>query len=814
MKLNISEFNSCLKTIDIINCEKEESLEITNVSVDSRSLLNDRDTLFFALTGKNHNGHDYIGELIDKGVKYFVVSDHKDWRSQYKKGCFFKVKNTLHALQSSAAFHRLQFNFPVIGVTGSKGKTVVKEWLNFLMSEEYRIIKSPKSYNSQTGVPLSVFGIEEKHNLGIFEAGISTQNEMKKLAEIIKPTMGVLTSITDEHQEGFDSIDQKIQEKIKLFENASVVFCENDKRITKHIFDKELFTWSFSDSTATVFVKLQGKNLHLIYNGREIEVKVPFDDSMSINNIVICICVLLYLKYPDEIIQQRIMKLYPIEMRLQVKKGVNRCVIIDDAYNADYQSIIIALDFLEKHKTNHAKTIVLSDVFRSDYKETEVYEQIRVLLERHKLTKIIAIGENIGKYLSGLKNMLFFKNTDTFLQKMSIDDFSDETILVKGARSFRFDKIVSLLEEKTHETVLEVDLTAIRHNLNFYRSMLKPETKIMVMVKAFGYGNGSVEIAKLLAHENVNYLGVAFADEGIALRKSGIKIPVIVMNPETNAFEAMIAYDLEPEIYSVRELNIFLKVAREKNCYNYPVHIKLDTGMHRHGFLVEDLKELVEILKYTNVVEVKSIFSHLSSSDLAEHREFTLNQIENFKENACRLTNELAINPIKHILNTSGIFNFSQYQFDMVRLGIGLYGIGNGTEEIKCLKNVSTLKTRVMQVKEIAEGESVGYGRRFRTERKTKIATVPIGYADGIHRSWGNENGYVIINKQKAMIIGSICMDMLMVDVTDMCCEEGDEVIVFGEELPVVEISSKLNTIPYEILTSISQRVKRIFYEE
>jgi alanine racemase len=814
MKLNISEFNSCLKTIDIINCEKEESLEITNVSVDSRSLLNDRDTLFFALKGKNHNGHDYIGELIDKGVKYFVVSDHKDWRSQYKKGCFFKVKNTLHALQSSAAFHRLQFNFPVIGVTGSKGKTVMKEWLNFLMSEEYRIIKSPKSYNSQTGVPLSVFGIEEKHNLGIFEAGISTQNEMKKLAEIIQPTMGVLTAITDEHQEGFDSIDQKIQEKIKLFENASVVFCENDKRITKHIFDKELFTWSFSDSTATVFAKIQGKNLHLIYNGREIEVKVPFDDSMSINNIVICICVLLYLKYPDEIIQQRIMKLYPIEMRLQVKKGVNRCVIIDDAYNADYQSIIIALDFLEKHKTNHAKTIVLSDVFRSDYKETEVYEQIKVLLERHKLTKIIAIGENIGKYLSGLKNMLFFKNTDTFLQKMSIDDFIDETILVKGARSFRFDKIVSLLEEKTHETVLDVDLTAIRHNLNFYRSMLKPETKIMVMVKAFGYGNGSVEIAKLLAHENVNYLGVAFADEGIALRKSGIKIPVIVMNPETSAFEAMIAYDLEPEIYSVRELNIFLKVAREKNCYNYPVHIKLDTGMHRHGFLVEDLKELVEILKHTNVVEVKSIFSHLSSSDLAEHREFTLNQIENFKENVCLLTNELAINPIKHILNTSGIFNFSQYQFDMVRLGIGLYGIGNGTEEIKCLKNVSTLKTRVMQVKEIAEGESVGYGRRFRTERKTKIATVPIGYADGIHRSWGNERGYVLINGKKATIIGSICMDMFMIDVTDIVCEEEDEVIVFGRELPVTEIAEKLNTIPYEILTSISQRVKRIFYEE
>jgi alanine racemase len=717
-------------------------------------------------------------------------------------------------LQSSAAFHRLQFNFPVIGVTGSKGKTVMKEWLNFLMSEEYRIIKSPKSYNSQTGVPLSVFGIEEKHNLGIFEAGISTQNEMKKLAEIIQPTMGVLTAITDEHQEGFDSIDQKIQEKIKLFENASVVFCENDKRITKHIFDKELFTWSFSDSTATVFAKIQGKNLHLIYNGREIEVKVPFDDSMSINNIVICICVLLYLKYPDEIIQQRIMKLYPIEMRLQVKKGVNRCVIIDDAYNADYQSIIIALDFLEKHKTNHAKTIVLSDVFRSDYKETEVYEQIKVLLERHKLTKIIAIGENIGKYLSGLKNMLFFKNTDTFLQKMSIDDFIDETILVKGARSFRFDKIVSLLEEKTHETVLDVDLTAIRHNLNFYRSMLKPETKIMVMVKAFGYGNGSVEIAKLLAHENVNYLGVAFADEGIALRKSGIKIPVIVMNPETSAFEAMIAYDLEPEIYSVRELNIFLKVAREKNCYNYPVHIKLDTGMHRHGFLVEDLKELVEILKHTNVVEVKSIFSHLSSSDLAEHREFTLNQIENFKENVCLLTNELAINPIKHILNTSGIFNFSQYQFDMVRLGIGLYGIGNGTEEIKCLKNVSTLKTRVMQVKEIAEGESVGYGRRFRTERKTKIATVPIGYADGIHRSWGNERGYVLINGKKATIIGSICMDMFMIDVTDIVCEEEDEVIVFGRELPVTEIAEKLNTIPYEILTSISQRVKRIFYEE
>lgn len=813
MKFNISAFSSFLKAV-VTNCEKRESIEIAHVSVDSRSLLNDKDTLFFALKGKNHNGHDYIPELIDKGVQYFVVSEDRGWEKRYSEVCFLKVQDTLSALQKAAAFHRLQFDFPVIGITGSKGKTVIKEWLNFLLSEEYRIIKSPKSYNSQTGVPLSVFGIEGKHNLGVFEAGISTVGEMEKLTSVIKPSIGILTAITDEHQEGFDSIDQKIKEKLKLFVDVSVVFCENEERIVRHLTGQNLFTWSFSDPRATVVGSLQKDNLYLTYKGRKIEVKIPFGDSMSVNNIMICICVLLYLGYEDEVIKHRIMKLYPVEIRLQVKNGINRCMIIDDAYNADYQSIAIALDFLEKHKISQAKTIILSDVFGSGFKEGELYEQVKILLEHHNMTQIIAIGENISSHLSGLKNMRFFRNTDDFLQKISPDDFMDETILVKGARSFRFDKIVSLLEEKTHETVLEVDLTAIRYNLNFYRSMLKPQTKIMVMVKAFGYGNGNVEIAKLLAHENVNYLGVAFADEGIALRKSGIKTPVMVMNPELNAFSAMIAYDLEPEIYSMKELNVFLKVAREKNCYNYPVHIKLDTGMHRHGFLTEDLSELAEMLKHTNVIEVKSIFSHLSSSDIPQYRDFTLNQIKEFKVSSAFLTKELEITPIKHILNTSGIFNFPQYQMDMVRLGIGLYGVGNDAVEMKRLKNASTLKTRIMQIKEISEGESVGYGRKFIADRQTKIATVPIGYADGIHRNWGNGTGYVFINGQKAFITGAVCMDMLMADVTGINCEEGDEVVIFGERLPVTEIALKLNTIPYEILTSISQRVKRIFYEE
>ncbi|MCC9041876.1 bifunctional UDP-N-acetylmuramoyl-tripeptide:D-alanyl-D-alanine ligase/alanine racemase [Myroides sp. M-43] len=813
MKFNTDAFCSFIGA-DIIGNSKSEYVDISNISVDSRSLQNDQHTLFFALKGGNHDGHDYIEELVNKGVRYIVISDQTKVRP-IEGVLFFKVNNTLTALQGAAIFHRDRFDFPVIGITGSKGKTVVKEWLNFLLSEEYKIIKSPKSYNSQTGVPLSVFGIEEKHNLGIFEVGISTVGEMEKLAKVVKPTIGVFTALTEEHGEGFRSLVEKVSEKAKLFQNAEVIICELNELLLEYFSPvTSVYTWSLTDTSANVYGQFHSSILTVSINQRDsYSVELPFTDVSSVRNIMTCISTMSYLGYDSEKIVQRIKGLYPVELRMQVKNGVNNCTIIDDAYNADYQSLSIALDFLEKHKVSTSKTVILSDMFKSGYEEGEIYGQLKVLLSTHQITRVIGIGEHISKYLIGIMNTYLYRDTEEFLQKVSADDFSDENILVKGARGFRFDRIVTMLEKKTHETVLEVNLTAMCHNLNFYRSKLKPETKVMVMVKAFGYGNGSYEVAKLLAHEKVDYLGVAFADEGIELRKAGVNTKIIVMNPEINAFSAMIAYDLEPEVYSVRELNAFLKVARERNCYEYPIHIKLDTGMHRHGFLTEDLDELIEVLRHTNVVEVKSIFSHLSSSDMPEYTDFTLGQIEMFTHNSDKLIHVLGINPIRHILNTSGIFNFSEYQFDMVRLGIGLYGVGNDREEMQQLTNVSTLKTRIMQIKEIKEKDSVGYGRRFRAEGKTRIATVPIGYADGVHRSWGPV-GYVLVNGQKAEITGSICMDMLMINVTNINCQENDEVVIFGKDLPVTIIADEIKTIPYEILTSIALRVKRIFFVE
>lgn len=811
MRIKVSDF---CKIVSASFLGEATELVFTHVSIDSRSLQNNEQTLFFALDGKHHDGHQFISDLVQKGVVNFVVS--KVPASPIAHVSYFVVPNTLGAFQEYANYYRSQFDFPVIGITGSRGKTVVKEWLNFLINPDYNVIKSPKSYNSQVGVPLSVLGIDHKHNFGIFEAGISTVNEMRVLEQIIQPTIGILTSIGTDHDEGFVDQDEKLREKFKLFVHADSIILEEDLAALLAVENREkTFSWSFSSKTADVLFSKTNKGQLLVKTSRsEFEVGIPFDDSVSLSNMACCITTLLYLNYDQTVIAERISKLYRVEMRLQVKNGIHHCTLIDDSYSSDFQSLKIALDFLEKHKTQPIKTVILSDVFQSGLPEDELYQQVRVLLESNKINRVIGIGPAISKHLEGLKNFYGYVSTDAFLQKFSMDDFQDETILVKGARGFHFEKICSVLEEKTHETVLEINLNAVRHNLNFYRSKLKPTTKVMVMVKAFGYGNGSFEIAKLLAHDKIDYLGVAFADEGIALRKAGIQLPIIVMNPEISAFSAMIAYDLEPEIYSIKELRTFLAFAQEKNAYQYPIHLKLDTGMHRLGFVTRDIDELINVLKPTNVLEVKTIFSHLSSSDVVEYRDFTLKQIADFKEQCKRISDGLEIDPIRHILNTSGIYNFPEHQLEMVRLGIGLYGVGNDAAETAQLEHVSTLKTVILQIRTVEDGESVGYGRKFRSHGVTKIATIPIGYADGIPRAWGNEKGYVYIKECKATIIGSICMDMMMVDVSGMDCEEGDEVIVFGKEIPVTELAAKLGTIPYEIMTSISQRVKRIFYQE
>ena len=798
--------------------------EIDTISIDSRSMQNNVNTLFFALVGPNYDAHQYIPELIAQGVQNFVVTNIPE--HLLNKATFFVVEDTKVALQKFAIYYRSLFDFQVIGITGSNGKTIVKEWLNFLLSPDYNIIRSPKSYNSQIGVPLSVIAINEKHNLGIFEAGISTVDEMQTLQKIIQPTIGLLTNIGSAHDEGFENIGEKIKEKLQLFKDVDVLIYNKNKTIEQFLPSlgiptsgtRNLFSWSCKDKEADVFIRknvvLDKTHLMVHYQKENFEVKVPFLDDASVENSIQCLMVLLYFGYSFETIENRMKLLYPVEMRLKVKNGINNTTIIDDSYSSDFQSLKIALDFLESQKQHKKKTLILSDIFQSGLSNDELYARVSQLIIANKINRVIGIGETISNYKTKFINCETFKSTDDFIEAFDSLTFENETLLVKGARSFGFEKIVTLLEQKTHETVLEINLNAISHNLSYYKTKLKSTTKLMVMVKAFGYGNGGFEIAKLLEHLKVDYLGVAFADEGISLKLAGIKTNIMVLNPENTSFPSIIQYELEPEIYCMKGLNSFLKIAQQKELQHYPIHLKIDTGMHRLGFQEHDLPALIETLKNTPSIKVKSILSHLATSDDLENQDFAKQQLVLFENLSKKIMEELEITPIRHILNTSGISNFSESQYDMVRLGIGLYGISNDEKEQKYLENVSTLKSVISQIKTISQGESVGYSRRFIAERTTKIATIPIGYADGISRSWGNQVGYIMIKNKKAPIVGSICMDMLMVDCTAIDCNEGDSVIIFGGNLTVKEMAEKTNTIPYEILTSISQRVKRIFYRE
>ena len=755
--------------------------------------------------------------MIEKGVQNFVVTHIPEGLSN--KAVFLVVENTLDALQQYAAHHRSLFKIPVIGLTGSNGKTIVKEWLNFLLNPDFNIIRSPKSYNSQVGVPLSVISINDKHNLGIFEAGISKMHEMEKLETIIRPTIGIITNIGTAHDEGFEDLEKKIKEKLKLFKQSKLIIYQKNKTVDTLIDSKiKSFSWSFENEDADVFIskkEIQDKTALLIrYAKASFEVQIPFQDEASVENAVTCLMVLLSFKYGKTTIQNRMQWLYPVEMRLKVKKGINNTTLIDDSYSSDFQSLKIAMDFLESQKQYKNKTVILSDIFQSGLSNEELYSKVSQLITSNNINRVIGIGDTISAFKHKFANCVTFKNTADFFLNFNYLNFINETILIKGARHFQFEEIVAALEEKTHETVLEINLNSISHNLSFYKSKLKPTTKMMVMVKAFGYGSGGFEIAKLLEHHKVDYLGVAFADEGIALKNSGIMLPIMVLNPETTSFSAIIQYKLEPEIYNLKGLNAFLKIAEKRKLKHFPIHIKLDTGMHRLGFEQENLDELIATLKGNKFVAIKSILSHMATSDDLEQQGFAHSQIDLFEKLSSKLIAELQIKPIRHILNTSGISNFPQAQYDMVRLGIGLYGVSNDVGEQKYLENVGTLKSIISQIKLIQAGESVGYGRRFTAQKPTKIATIPIGYADGISRHWGNEVGFVTINNQRATIVGSICMDMLMVDITDISCKEGDSVIIFGESPTVSFMANQLQTIPYEILTSISQRVKRVFYRE
>ncbi len=612
---------------------------------------------------------------------------------------------------------------------------------------------------------------------------------------------------------------EKIKEKLKLFSSVNVLILQKNKTIIAFVNPKiKTFSWCSDDKSADVFITKKNINelteLQVTYREDTFPITIPFQDQASVENAIHCMMVMLYFGYSQTVIQTRMAQLYPVEMRLKVKNGIYNCTLIDDSYSSDFQSLKIALDFLEHQKQHKKKTLILSDIFQSGLNNEELYSQVSQLIISNKITRVIGIGETISQYKNKFINSTTFTDVAQFTKAFDNLNFENETILIKGARDFHFEAIVSMLEEKTHETVLEINLNAISHNLNFFKSKLAPKTKMMVMVKAFGYGNGGFEIAKLLEHHKVNYLGVAFADEGISLKNAGITVPIMVLNPETTSFAAIIQHQLEPEIYSIKGLKAFLKIAEQKKLKHFPIHIKIDTGMHRLGFEEENLADLIQILKGNETVQIKSILSHMATSDDLKHDAFSKSQIALYEQLSSQLIAELNIKPIRHILNTSGITNYPEAQYNMVRLGIGLYGVSNDPEEQKELQNVGTLKSVISQIRTINENESVGYGRRFMATQKTKIATIPIGYADGIRRSWGQEVGYVVINGKQAKIVGSVCMDMLMADVTGIDCKEGNTVIIFGENPTVNFIAKQLNTIPYEILTGISQRVKRVFFRE
>lgn len=809
MKVNATDLQKLLCAKQFGN---QTDFLLQDVSIDSRSLKNAEGVLFFAIRGTFHDAHQFIPELIDRGVRQFVVEyipEEAEGQAQ-----FFVVENVLQAFQQFAAYYRSLFSFPVIGITGSNGKTIVKEWLNFLLSDSYTIIKSPKSYNSQVGVPISVIGINEKHNLGIFEAGISTRNEMNVLGEIIRPTFGILTNIGSAHDEGFVSKEEKIKEKLQLFKDTEIVLIPNDIEIITQLKNQKHLVWGFEPSCDFYFETLTDSQYRVHFANQSFEVVYPFTDKASVYNISTCVAILLYFGINQKIIQQKIPQLPSINMRLQVKKGKNNCTLIDDSYASDYQSLKIAFDVLEQQKTHKNKTVILSDILQSGFPDEVLYEKIAQLIKKNGINKVIGIGKVISKHLPDHLTGTFFETTDEFLEHYNLNSFVDESFLIKGSRVFFFERIVEELEEKTHETVLEINLDHITHNFNFYRSHIDSSTKTMVMIKAFGYGNGSYEIAKQLQHLQVDYLGVAFADEGVQLRKSGIKTPIIVMNPEKSAFPSMIRYQLQPEIYSLTELKHFAESLHLFDLKNYPVHLKINTGMNRLGFTEKDFPTLISFLKTHNEIKVASVFSHLATSDMPEMEKHTQQQLEKFRKWSDFLANELDEPFIRHILNTSGIYNYSAHQYDMVRLGIGLYGVANSEKENEQLLNVSKLKTIVLQINELTKDDAVGYGRKFVADKPTKTATIPIGYADGIRRSYGNGSGQVFIKGKRYPIVGSVCMDMMMIDIGNDEITEGDEVEIFGDNISIPEIAQKWQTIPYEVMTSISQRVKRIFFKE
>lgn len=803
----------------------EQDPFIRHLLLDSRKMVSPESSLFFALKSQRNDGHRYLKQVIEAGVKTVVV-ETTDLLPSPCNAHVLVVKNTLEALQLLARFHRERFRLPVIGITGSNGKTIVKEWLNSLLAEDFVIARSPRSYNSQIGVPLSVWGLEAIHTLGIFEAGISMPGEMEALRSVIQPQIGIITNLRDAHSEEFHSYEEKAIEKCQLFkECGKIIFPADSQPISEALSAadfafSEKISWSFSSSQADWLVKknvgVRDTELTFVHDGISTSFQLPFVDEASIENGITCIVTLFALGYVPAVIQDRLQRLTPLEMRLEMIAGRNDSLLINDAYSCDLYSLEIALDFAQTNHSGLPLTVILSDMLETGLENDQLMSRINALMVSKKVSRLVGIGHVFHTYSFAWNvPITTFVQTEDFLASVSVDHFQRQLILIKGARTFRFERVTEMLQEQSHETVLEVDLNALTHNLNYFKSLVTGSTKLMVMVKAFGYGSGSHEVSSLLQFNQVDYLAVAYTDEGVSLRNAGISLPIMVMNPEPGSFSALIRHKLEPELYSRKSLDLFLKTLRASGLREaYPVHLKLDTGMHRLGFEEQDIQWLSELLEGEISLHVASIFTHLTSSDNPVHDEFTKHQIALFDQWSTQICHKLPYPVLRHCLNTGGIQRFPEAQFDMVRLGVGLYGVTAKEGDQRFLKSVGTFKTIISQIKKIKAGESVGYNRNFIADADMTIATIPVGYADGLRRSLSNGKGKVWINGHLAPIVGNVCMDMTMVNISHIPCAEGDPVEIFGKQILLHDFADACDTIPYEILTSISQRVRRVYLQE
>lgn len=794
---------------------------------DSRSLAFPETTLFFALRTARGDGHRYLPDLYRRGVRNFVVEQLPEaWQTDYAGANFLRVVSPLKALQRLAERHREEYDLPVVGITGSNGKTVVKEWLYQLLSPLKRVTRSPRSYNSQIGVPLSVWLLDEHTEVGLFEAGISEPDEMPALRAIIQPTIGVLTHLGPAHQENFPSLEDKCLEKLELFKDAEVIVYNADSPVVADCVRRSLYTgnqlaWSRTDQAQPLFVPkvvtgADGTDVTYVYLGYEGHFHLPFVDEASVEDALHCLAVCLYLHVPQEAIARGMARLEPVAMRLEVKQGVRGCTIINDSYNSDVNSLDIALNFMQRRPAGHAvrHTLVLSDILQSGEPADALYARVATLVGSRGVDRLIGVGPELTAAAARFPmEARFFQTTDELLRSGLLDTLRDELVLVKGARAFHFERITERLALKVHETTLEVNLAALVDNLNYYRSFMRPDTRMVYMVKASAYGTGAVEVAKTLQDHRVDYLAVAVADEGVVLRQAGITTGILIMNPEMSALDTLFAYDLEPEVYSFRLLDALIHAAERAGVAHFPVHVKLDTGMHRLGFDPDrDVPALIDRLRGQDAVVVRSVFSHFAGSDEDRFDDFSAEQFDRFDRASRALQAAFPHRILRHICNSAGIERFPERHLDMVRLGLGLYGVdpyGN-----RLLHTVATLRTTILQIRDVAPTDTVGYSRRGRLDRPSRIAAIPIGYADGLDRHLGCGHAYCLVHGQRAPYVGNICMDVCMIDVTDIDCREGDAVEIFGEHLPVTELSDRLDTIPYEVLTSVSERVKRVYFQE